>query len=470
MGILNNCHKMSTFFEPLLTEIFDDDVCFDASTFAGTGSFAQLIGKFGYCGDDVDVCHDVYLLMCFAAAQVAVGSVQMLSFLVGKLTRKNKVSSVEAEVDGTEIETASNGSITIFGVLSWIAGIIIITVYCKLDDESNGNSEVLFNSFRAAIIMDMTLFALGLLVIVMLTCATVWKILFRKNRIRTLCGFIFGLVIMALATGFYAAIAFVGWKYVTGDCYNDLSSYSPSTAEVKITFDSSSLFPTQAEDIAAIISSGKMIPTSYECLVANDCNKEKLDCVDNKCVLSSTGNECVNDYDCGDVTKRACGEETKTCQDITQVTTCFSRNQCQMGFNCFSGSCKQHKEVSLLAFPQTFYNVECEQADLTNEFSCSMQYTVPATVNSTKEAASLLIDDENVEFLLSELNARFAPANVDFVSTNNTSYRKTEFYGVVINSNNIITINGEKVEDEPDNGDGRGEGSGESSEDFFLDL
>ena len=43
--ICYNCHKMSTFFEPLLTEISDDDVCFDASTFAGTGSFAQLIGK-----------------------------------------------------------------------------------------------------------------------------------------------------------------------------------------------------------------------------------------------------------------------------------------------------------------------------------------------------------------------------------------------------------------------------------------
>merc|ERR1711935_357835 len=382
MGILNNCHKMSTFFEPLLTEIFDDDVCFDASTFAGTGSFAQLIGKFGYCGDDVDVCHDVYLLICFAAAQVAVGSVQMLSFLVGKLTRKNKVSSVEAEADGTEIETASNGSITIFGVLSWIAGIIIITVYCKLDDESNGNSEVLFNSFRAAIIMDMTLFALGLLVIVMLTCATVWKILFRKNRIRTLCGFIFGLVIMVLATGFYAAIAFVGWKYVTGDCYNDLSSYAPSTAEVTITFDSSSLFPTQAEDIAAIISSGKMIPSSYECLVANDCKKENHVCDDsNKCVLSSTGKECVNDYDCGDVTKRACSQSNK-CVEEVGITTCTSCNQCQIGFDCHEGLCKQHTEVSLLAFPQTFYNVECEQVGTTNEFSCSMQYTVPATVNS----------------------------------------------------------------------------------------
>merc|ERR1711935_89037 len=165
-----------------------------------------------------------------------------------------------------------------------------------------------------------------------------------------------------------------------------------------------------------------------------------------------------NDYDCGDVTKRACGEETKTCQDITQVTTCLSRNQCQIGFDCHEGLCKQHTEVSLLALPQTFYNVECEQVDLTNEFNCTMQYTVPATVNSTEEAASLLIDDENVEFLLSELNARFAPANVDFVSTNNTSYRKTEFYGVVINSNNIITINGEKVEDGSDNEDGNGEG------------
>merc|ERR1711935_245115 len=191
-----------------------------------------------------------------------------------------------------------------------------------------------------------------------------------------------------------------------------------------------------------------MIPTSYECLVANDCMKENHVCDDsNKCVISSTGKECVNDYDCGDVTKRACSLKSNECVEVDKITTCVSRNQCQIGFDCDNGNCKQHTEVSLLAFPQTFYNVECEQVDLTNDFSCTMQYTVPATVNSTEEAASLLIDDENVKFLLSELNARFAPANVDFVS----------------NNNNIVTINGEKVEDGTDNGDGSGEGSPESS-------
>merc|ERR1711935_708667 len=151
---------------------------------------------------------------------------------------------------------------------------------------------------------------------------------------------------------------------------------------------------------------------------------------------------------------------------IDLETTCFSRNQCQIGFDCYSGSCKQHTEVSMLAFPQTFYNVECEQADLTNEFSCTLQYTVSATVDSSEEPASLLVDDTNVEFLLNELNARFSPANVDFVSTNNTSYRKTDFYGVVINNNNIITINGEEPDysgsGEP-SGDGSGEASGEAS-------
>ena len=122
----------------------------------------------------------------------------------------------EVDADGEEIETASNGSITVFGVLSWIAGLIMIIVYCRLDDESNGNSEVLFNSFRAAIIMDMTLFSLGLITIVGLTCATVYKVVFRKNRIRTLCTFIFGLVIMSAATAFYGASAFIGWPYIQG--------------------------------------------------------------------------------------------------------------------------------------------------------------------------------------------------------------------------------------------------------------
>ena len=92
----------------------------------------------------------------------------------------------------------------------------MIVVYCRLDDETNGTSEVLFNSFRAAIIMDMTLFSLGLITIVGLTCATVYKVVFRKNRIRTLCTFIFGLVIMSAATAFYGASAFIGWPYIQG--------------------------------------------------------------------------------------------------------------------------------------------------------------------------------------------------------------------------------------------------------------
>ena len=46
------------------------------------------------------------------------------------------------------------------GLLSFIAGVIMVIVYCKAGDETNGNSLTLYNSFRAAIFMNITLFAI----------------------------------------------------------------------------------------------------------------------------------------------------------------------------------------------------------------------------------------------------------------------------------------------------------------------
>jgi len=277
---------------------------------------------------------------------------------------------------------------------------------------------------------------------------------------------------MALATSFYAAIAFIGWKYVAGDCYTDLTSYAPSTAEVTITFDSSSGITTLREDIATIISSDKMIPNSFECLAPNDCQaKGKICNKDHECVdATNVDVECVNDYDCGDVTKSACGVSTSTCANDLGIDNCISRNQCPNGLDCIGGRCQNHEETSWLAFPQTFYNVNCEATAFSNQFNCTMQYTVPENVNSTGDTATLLSDAGSVEFLLQELNARFFTANVDFVSTNNTNYNKSDLHGVIISHDDIITINGQKPDNEKPDDDASGEGSGEGSGEISDDL
>ena len=54
----------------------------------------------------------------------------------------------------------ANGGMGATGLLSFISGVIMIIVYCKAGDETNGNSLTLYNSFRAAIFMNVTLFAI----------------------------------------------------------------------------------------------------------------------------------------------------------------------------------------------------------------------------------------------------------------------------------------------------------------------
>ena len=383
------------------------------------------------------------------------------------------VSPSGNDEEDEQIDDASNGSITVFGLLSWIAGIIIIIVYSKLDDETNGNSETLFNSFRAAIIMDMTLFALGLFIIVSMTLAAVWRILFRKKRFKTLFMFIFGLIIMTLATGFYASIAFIGWKYVTGDCYNELTSFEPSSATIHLRFDSTAGQNSNEEDIKKILESGKMIPESYECMETIDCIGEKMTCQENKCKLSEYVDECVNDYDCGDVITNACSINN-TCVEGLSSLKCVTRNQCQNSLDCLDGHCQEPRVSSALAFPKTFYNVTCTTSNRV-DFECNMQYTVPTAItnNKTEDSGFFTLFEHAEEYLIREVNARFQPANIDFVKTENEFYIKSELYTVEISRENIVDINGIDPEstittttekttttDETPNGSGEGSGVG----------
>merc|ERR1712126_750140 len=193
--------------------------CYDDSTPAGASNFLKLVGKYGYCQDDLtldgrpqlDPCNDLYILMCFAAAQVAVGSVQILSCLIGKMKGKSKVGDAEADVEGTGTDDASNGGMTVLGVLSWIAGIIMLTIYTSAETFGtslpNMTPERFYNSFQAAVILNVVLFAFGLLFIVTMTGIFVFSFIFKKGRLGTLFTFTFSVIVMGIAVAFY------GWPY-----------------------------------------------------------------------------------------------------------------------------------------------------------------------------------------------------------------------------------------------------------------
>merc|ERR1712235_209766 len=111
----------------------------------------------GQVRDVLDPCNDLYMLMCFAAAQVAVGSVQILSCVIGKIKNKNKVDPEgKSDVEGTGTDDASNGGMTVLGVLSWIAGIIMLSIYTSAETFKTSlpnvspDGERFYNSFKAA--------------------------------------------------------------------------------------------------------------------------------------------------------------------------------------------------------------------------------------------------------------------------------------------------------------------------------
>ena len=181
--------------------------CYDDSIPAGGSNFLKLVTKYGYCQEDfekpgdiidedvfdrdvLDPCNDLYMLMCFAAAQVTVGSLQILACLVGRL-KKNKVEpgssedgGAKTEVEGTGGDDASNGGMTVLGVLSWIAGIIMLTIYGSAETFGTGlpnmESERFYNSFKAAVILNVVLFTFGLLFLVTITGIFVFQFILVK--------------------------------------------------------------------------------------------------------------------------------------------------------------------------------------------------------------------------------------------------------------------------------------------------
>ena len=77
--------------------------CYNDSVPAGANNFLKLVSKYGYCQEKHDLfdpCHDLYMMMCFASFQVALGSVQIFKAITGRIKGRSKVG------DTTEINTS----------------------------------------------------------------------------------------------------------------------------------------------------------------------------------------------------------------------------------------------------------------------------------------------------------------------------------------------------------------------------
>merc|ERR1719317_1644028 len=163
--------------------------------------------------------------------------------------------------------------------------------------------ERFYNSFQAAVILNVVLFAFGLLFIVTMTGIFVFSFIFRKGRLGTLFTFIFSVIVMGIAVSFYGCIAFYGWPYVHGHCKEAIQTYKgPQSNNFTVTIDGSlveaSFFDDNKPnrnitreleiDIAALIDQ-KLVagPEVVECLVDDDstehmfvCNKNTTMCIE----------------------------------------------------------------------------------------------------------------------------------------------------------------------------------------------
>lgn len=286
---------------------------------------------------------------------------------------------------------------------------------------------------------------------------------------------------MSAATAFYGASAFIGWPYIQGDCYEQLTTFEPSKATVKITLD------ITPKNLEAILSSPKRIPATSECEENIDCGYEGRYCDDKKeCQTQMVPNgQCWSDHDCDEGS--ACykadessddssdGSERFICQELKG--DCNTRAQCQIGEDCVKGSCTPADSTSMVAFPVTLYDVKCLG---TIDFSCSVTFSVPNKVEGPKRNEQDKENGLDYEYLLQEVNARFSPANVDLANVNLTEFsgEKSDLYGVQISLDDVeiqnplppqttTTTDEPTTTDQPTtsaNPDGSGdEGSGETA-------
>ena len=99
------------------------ETCYNDSIPAGASNFLKLVSKYGYCQENqylLDPCHDLYVMMCLASFQVALGFFQILKAITGQIKSGSKVRDItEISTIGPEfsLNLASDIGLFILGTL-----------------------------------------------------------------------------------------------------------------------------------------------------------------------------------------------------------------------------------------------------------------------------------------------------------------------------------------------------------------
>jgi len=163
---------------------------------------------------------DLWLFMIFAAIQVSLAGLKLTSFFINRWARGSKVGSGDDDEDNVGDDGASGG-ISIMGVLTLIAGALILAAYC--DDEPDQKT---YNIFKAGVYLNTFLFAVALIFICGLVVAFVVDILTRRRgRSITFRMFLGGTIVLSIAASFFGATGIMGLKYLQQDCLEEVDLY-----------------------------------------------------------------------------------------------------------------------------------------------------------------------------------------------------------------------------------------------------
>ena len=153
----------------------------------------------------------------------------MLAYIIDRIESNKKLRKIEVQPEGVPAKDktvgtndASYSAMSILGILSWIAGIIMITIYTNSEDSGtslpNMTPERFYNSFKTVVVLNTVLFTYGILFIFTITGVFVYSRISKNKELLTSFNFIFSVCVTGIATIFYGCIVFYGWPH-THDGY-----------------------------------------------------------------------------------------------------------------------------------------------------------------------------------------------------------------------------------------------------------
>ena len=319
---------------------------------------------------------------------------------------------------------------TVFGALSWIAGVIMLTICTNVETFGtslpNMDSERFYNSFRVAVILNLALFVFGLLCLLFFVLYSLYTF--------DLAFFFIFLFLGGCPVTFFGCITFYGWPYIHGDCKTAIEQYhGPSSNNFTIILDSKIAaewigknYTEELEfDVEKIISQKLLAGPTAECLVDDDCIEKFEVCYENRCHLNpllkqweiTEPDSCAKGRDCG---------EGNTCYNGTCVPNHIANAECGSKLDCKepglpkceSGACVASvAELNSFGYEygQIFYQTNCKL--LTNPENSSQQKEMDFFCEYIYESDAILFNvlnghydieqlDDSVECKLLELQFR----------------------------------------------------------------